>query len=259
VYDGGVGERRSAGRGRPDRGRDDRGRRRGAAVFWAAFFVVVAGLFLMNRGRIQQTVEETGFLDRLTLGPGAPRPPAAQAPPDWDPIWDLPALEEEDAAADSAAAPDETAGEAGAAPAPVPETKERALYFIQRDREGALPRVRVLRALPVSGSPLLDSLKALLAGPTAGESAGGLVSLIPEGARVLRAAVKDGTAYIDMSEEFLFNTYGVQGYEGGLQQLVWTATEFPSVARVQVLIEGKIEDFLGESVNIGTPRNRESF
>ncbi|MFQ3547172.1 MAG: hypothetical protein SNJ56_02450 [Termitinemataceae bacterium] len=41
--------------------------------------------------------------------------------------------------------------------------------------------------------------------------------------------------------------------------MLWTATEFPSVTRVQILIEGAVVPFLGEGIRIGGPLSRDSF
>jgi spore germination protein GerM len=104
-----------------------------------------------------------------------------------------------------------------------------------------------------------DSLNALLAGPSAEEKRRGLVSLIPPNTRLLAATVRSSTAYISFSEEFQYNTYGVEGYAAQLKQIVWTATEFSSVKDVQILVEGRRIDYLGEGIWIGSPVGRESF
>jgi spore germination protein GerM len=106
---------------------------------------------------------------------------------------------------------------------------------------------------------MLDALKALLQGPTADEQRRGMVSLIPQGSRILSATVRGSTAYISFSEEFQYNTYGVEGYAAQLKQVVWTATEFSNVQDVQILIEGRRIDYLGEGIWIGSPLSREGL
>ncbi len=50
------------------------------------------------------------------------------------------------------------------------------------------------------------------------------------------------------------------GLEAQLKQVVWTATEFGSVRSVQILIGGKIADYLGpEGLRIRDPLSRESL
>ncbi|MDR2493706.1 MAG: GerMN domain-containing protein [Spirochaetaceae bacterium] len=135
--------------------------------------------------------------------------------------------------------------------------RERSLYFIQLDRGGALLRARVTRAVPSSNAPLLDVLEALLRGPTEEERRQGILSLIPQGTAILSASVLRDTAYINISEGFQYNTFGVEGYAAQLVQIVWTATEFANIKDVQILIEGRRIDYLGEGIWIGSPITRD--
>jgi len=58
----------------------------------------------------------------------------------------------------------------------------------------------------------------------------------------------------------MYNHYGIEGYAGQLKQVVYTATAFPTVQDVQILIEGSKRDYLGgEGVFIGKPLSRNSF
>jgi spore germination protein GerM len=113
-----------------------------------------------------------------------------------------------------------------------------------------------MRNLPASDSPLTDVLGALLAGPDSDERRLGLISLIPEGTRIMNAMVRGNTAYISFNEDFQYNIYGIEGYAGAIRQIVWTATEFPNVQDVQILIESRRLDYLGEGVWIGSPLSR---
>jgi len=106
---------------------------------------------------------------------------------------------------------------------------------------------------------MVDTLNVLLAGPSASELNKGLLNLIPQNTRIISATVRGNTAYINFSEDFLFNTFGVEGYVAQLRQIVWTVTEFPNVGDVQILVEGKRLDYLGEGIYIGIPINRQSF
>jgi hypothetical protein len=145
-------------------------------------------------------------------------------------------------------------------PAPAPKTAARSIYFIKFDEEnGVILRTKVSRTLPVTDSPLLDVLNALLRGTTAAEEKQELRSLIPLGTRVLSATVRGSTAYVSFSEDFQFNVNGVEGYVAQLQQLVWTITEFSNVKDVQFLIEGRRVDYLGEGIRIGSPLSRNNF
>lgn len=146
-----------------------------------------------------------------------------------------------------------------------PETREQSVFFVQVENDGAdLRLTRVNRTLSVSGSPLTDALNALLSGPTAEEAQRGIVSFIPPDARVISVRVEGhavgdaiwNTAYVNFNEYFRYNTRGIEGFASQIQQVVWTATEFPNVRDVQILIEGNRVDFLHGGVRIGSPIGR---
>jgi spore germination protein GerM len=113
--------------------------------------------------------------------------------------------------------------------------------------------------MPATDTPLTDTIRLLLQGPSVDERNRGLITLIPPDARFLSAQVRGSTAYLSFSEEFQFNTYGVEGYIGQLRQIIWTVTEFPNITDVQILIEGRRIDYLGERIAIGSPLGRNSL
>ena len=138
-----------------------------------------------------------------------------------------------------------------------PDLRSRNLWMVKLDRDGTIVRTKVARKLPATDSPLKDVLETLLAGPSGEEKKKGIDSLIPENTRLLYVTVRGSTAYISLSEDFQFNTYGIAGYAAQLRQIVWTACEFPTVKDVQILIEGKRIDYLGfEGIFIGSPLSK---
>jgi spore germination protein GerM len=144
-------------------------------------------------------------------------------------------------------------------PPEIAPLRDRTLYFVKIDTDGTILRTAVPRKLPASDSPLLDALGALLLGPSAEEQRRGLITLLPSGTAILSATVRGSTAYISFNEDFQFNTNGADGYTAQLRQVVWTATEFSNVKDVQILIEGRRVDYLGESIWIGSPVSRDMF
>jgi germination protein M len=145
------------------------------------------------------------------------------------------------------------------AQAPV-RSRSASLFFVRIDDDGVIVRQEAKRQIPVSDSPLLDSLSALLKGPSEDEIRKKLISLIPDGTKLLSAQVRGSTAYLNFNEAFMYNHYGIEGYAGQLKQIVYTATSFPTVQDVQILIEGEKHDYLGgEGVYIGKPLSRNSF
>jgi germination protein M len=151
-----------------------------------------------------------------------------------------------------------------AAPKPLPSaiarSRSAALYFVRIDEDGVIVRQEVKRQVPASDSPLLDALGALLKGPSEEELRKKLVSLVPEGTRLLSVQLRGSTAVLDFNEAFMYNHYGIEGYAGQLKQVVYTATAFPTVQDVQILIDGEKHEYLGgEGVFIGRPLSRNSF
>jgi spore germination protein GerM len=107
------------------------------------------------------------------------------------------------------------------------------------------------------GTPLTDSINALLAGPTPDEIMRGIESFVPEGSRLLKTPkITGSTVELDFNQEFRYNTRGSEGCAAQIKQIVWTATEFPNVQNVQFLIEGERVDFLSEGVPIRNPIGR---
>ncbi len=160
------------------------------------------------------------------------------------------------------AKPAATTGKTASKPAAekVAPTRKSTLYFVTIDPDGRVVRKEVIREIPVSDSPLTDALRALLKGPTPQEAAKGYRSLIPAGTRILSVLVRSGVATVNVSEEFQFNQYGIEGYIGQLSEIVFTATAFSTVTSVQFLIEGQKREYLGaEGVWIGTPLSRDKF
>jgi spore germination protein GerM len=265
-------------------------------VFWVAFFILVIGLFFKllpdikkNLGILSQSLKlpagalpKTGptVTDRppepepplpqngkpvtITVAPAAPAPETVEQPAAV-PAAEKPAARPPDKPAEKKTAPQPAARPAAAQPSAKPpaakpaQTRDRLVYFTQVDKDGVIVRSRVTRKLPVSDSPMLDSLNSLLAGPGAEEQKRGLMSLIPQNTRILSAIVRGNTAYISFSEDFQYNTYGVEGYAAQLKQIIWTATEFPNITDVQILIEGRRVDYLGEGIWIGSPIGRGAF
>ncbi len=134
------------------------------------------------------------------------------------------------------------------------------LFFIKVSDEGKISIKSVLRPVPSSGSPLTTSIRTLLEGPRANELSNDILSLIPEGSRLIGARIEGGVAFLDFNEQFRFNALGIEGYKSQVEQIVYTATEFATVRKVQFLVEGQRIEYLGgEGFWVGGPLGREDF
>jgi len=269
-------------------------------LFWLAFIILVAVLFVFNKDNISNTLTETHFMERVFGGKDKEvpdQPPATTSPNNSiEPQGNDTPGQESDLVPPQPAdtAPSARPGEAEtqepkvviapvekkqspttivSQPQPSQEIKQeerakqeapkgrsRVLWFVRVASDGSLDREKANRAMPVSDSPLSDVIEALLKGPSKDEEERGLTSLLPVGTKLLSATVRGTTAYLNFSEEFQFNSFGIEGYASQLKQVVLTATEFPTVQDVQILIEGRRHDFLGpEGIWIGAPLSRQGL
>ena len=288
-----MAQRKTSTRSRSGSGTDPKPRSGAGCLIWLVLLLITLLLFVLNWDRIRETISSTGFADAFpdrrvapaedpellpqeTLpdsipkgdgsAPAAP-PQPKPAPTTGSPVFvpaPVDAVKPDSSQPPVRAVPtvvDRPADKPTATPMEqVQTTRIARLYFIQVDDDGAISRHEVKRTVSSSDFPLTDALNALLAGPSADELSRNYITLIPTDTRLLSAQVRGSTAYVDFSEAFMYNRYGIEGYAGQLKQVVYTATSFPTVKDVQILIEGSKRDFLGgEGVFIGKPLARASF
>ncbi len=262
-------------------------------LFWIAFILFVLVVFLINRPQIQSVLDNTqlveiiserfGGEERTVRDEGPPEiefPEETEEQPDdephtapTDPQADEPSVAEDspseepeapepepDAPETEEPAVDPDIDEPVEEPQPEPQrTRTARLYYVRVTDDGIFAEP-VRREIRDTQAPLTETVRALIDGPTADEVADGLLNLIPDGSRLLRASVRDGVAYLDFNEAFRFNPMGVEGYRMQLKQIIYATTEFSTVDRVQFLIEGDQHEWLGgEGVYIGSPLGRDSF
>lgn len=251
-------------------------------LFWLALILLVAVIFLFNRKTIVQVIRKTGFDSVLTRNEKEEPPEIVRAeqevgideeseteePTEIDLVEiEEPATETPETSGDLRDEAEETEEEdqvASAREVPSPETdgkiRNAKLYFIDVGESGSITLGPVVRQVRFVDSPLTETLKALLSGMLPSELNRELITLIPDDTEILSVRVDDGVAYISFNDSFRFNSLGREGYEAQLKQIVYTATEFPTVSSVQILIEGERYDYLGgEGVFIGQPLTRNSF
>lgn len=250
-------------------------------LFWIAFILFVAILYLANHQRIQEVLERTHFVDIVFEDPVAQDSP----PEDSLPEETLDTVDEDREVPVSNLPPEETTPpeeqtpeaeeESPLAEQPdpdeirvLPETPEQTepertgpdqrrrtgLYYIRVSNDGRILAEEVERTISFNDAPLTATIVALLAGPTADDLNEGYLSLIPEGTELISARVSDRVAFLNFNEAFRFNPMGLEGYMAQMQQVVLTATQFSTVDAVQILINGRTLDYLGgDGVYIGEP------
>ena len=260
-----------------------------AIVFWLVFTIIIISVYIVNAQTIRRNFDlfitrlsspygarqrqpeaETifeyppyGLRDEVVIVPPVreqPVPPVVAPPAPEPQIQEPPAEPARQQPPPAQPPPPQQQRPQPPPPQPPPvQIRDRNVFFTQVDRDGQILHSRVTRQLPASESPMTDALNVMLMGPSAEELNRGLINLIPENTRILSAAVRGSTAYISFSEDFLFNTFGIEGYVAQLRQVVWTVTEFSNIRDVQILIEGRVIDFIGDGIWIGSPISRQSF
>ncbi len=111
----------------------------------------------------------------------------------------------------------------------------------------------VTRAVPKVTRIGGETVKALLTGPTAQESAAGLGTAIPVGTRFLDLNIADGVARVDLSREFESGG-GTLSLTMRLAQVVCTLDQFDTVDGVRFLLDGTLVDvFSGNGIVVDHP------
>jgi spore germination protein GerM len=241
-------------------------------IFWIVFALFLVGVIAVNYEQIRQTIVYSKLPRSLTYlfmkksdDPLLNKSTTQEVSGELMKIAELmETVESADTAVENIEPPEQEAvppkrEEAPKETSPTPAVITAPLYFVKVDANGDLIQTAVKKDFPYTEAPLTALLNALLEGVSSEEERDGFISFIPEGTRLLSAIIQNGTAYISFNENFRYNTFGIEGYAAQIKQVLLTATEFPTVKNVQILIEGKKESYLGDGIFIGGPLNRESF
>jgi germination protein M len=250
-------------------------------LFWLALVLLVIVIFLFNQKNIETVLKETNFLNLINHNDEPVQITINQDPDDnteennndeppdvikIDTVDDTVDENDEDPEEIQVIEEDEMPNnETNEIPENSHERKNNlrnaTIYFVKVNQEGNIIMEPVVRPVYYDNSPLKETLLTLLNGwQTTSEVNQGLYTMIPQGTKLIDVFVNDTTAYIDFSEDFLFNPLGQDGLKAQLQQVVYTATEFSNIKEIQFLIEGEIRSFLNtEGIYIGEPLSRNSF
>ncbi|TVQ27696.1 MAG: hypothetical protein EA382_03095 [Spirochaetaceae bacterium] len=262
-------------------------------LFWIALILLILVVFLANRSNIEHVMESTGLIETIRdrFGSGGETeavdqpvrepgptvvfdPPARDPAPSGDPLPVAPPRQEpsppqQPAAPAAPAPPAETPRQPAPSPAPQrapspdPERPNRLmanLYFIKLTDSGRIHPQRVVRPVYYATGPLTETIRSLIAGPSASELDNGLINLIPPGTELISASVQGGVAYLNFNQSFRFNSYGAEGTVAQLLQIIYSSTEFPTVDRVQFMVDGEVVDYLGgDGIFVGEPLDRTAF
>ena len=117
------------------------------------------------------------------------------------------------------------------------------VYFMKNELISVVGRL-------VETPDINQALRSLLLGPNALEIQDGVVSYIPQGTQLLDVKVVEGTALIDVSNEFATGG-GSLSMMGRVAEVAYTATSFSEVERVTIRIGGVLmEQIGGEGIDV---------
>ncbi len=120
---------------------------------------------------------------------------------------------------------------------------EEAVFFYS-NRQGSYGLVGFPLPDKVKSLSLKDKIsflaKELLKSPT-----NNAVTMIPEGTRFLGFRIVQKTLYLNFSDEFNYNNYGVEGDIQQVAQIVYTFTSLKGIDKVSFMINGNYPDSIG--------------
>ena len=129
-----------------------------------------------------------------------------------------------------------------------------SVYFTSGEKIAAAHRI-VPKTLETGKAAML----ALLQGPTADETAAGLVGAIPQGTRFLGLTIENGVATVNLSKEYESGGGSLSMFMR-IAQVVYTLTQFPTVSKVSFQLDGQPVTALGgEGIILDHPVGRADY
>jgi len=147
------------------------------------------------------------------------------------------------------------------APTPVPTMIVRVYFLLDDAATGDAALVPVLRVVPRSSETAKAAMIQLLAGPSAAER-GALPRIrtsIPEDTGFLGVRIANGLAIVNLTREFELGG-GRLSVMARLAQVVYTLTQFRTVARVNFELDGEpVEIFSPDGIMLDRPVSRATY
>lgn len=128
-----------------------------------------------------------------------------------------------------------------------------SVYFLHGEHVSPAPRKATA---PTAAA---GAIRALLAGPNSFEKKHGRTTAIPSGTELNSVVIRDHVATVDLSGRY-DDGGGSLSMQARLAQVVFTATQFPSIRKVSFELDGKpVTEFGGEGILLGKPVGRADF
>ncbi|RKY32446.1 MAG: hypothetical protein DRP67_00925 [Candidatus Omnitrophota bacterium] len=135
------------------------------------------------------------------------------------------------------------------------------VYFLSSNQELKLiPVERTAKPFSDIEEKVKSSIKDLLNGPNQEEKEKNIITMIPEGVKLINCYIRNDTVFLDFSKD-IEKGGGTEEMKARLAQIVFTATQFPEINKVRFMIEGKfIKYFGGEGLtDVEKPLERKDF
>lgn len=125
------------------------------------------------------------------------------------------------------------------------------MYFLRGEKLGVAER-----RLPATKAVAAAAMRELCNGPTSAEKTAGLGTTVPTGTELRSVNIKNGVARVDLTSEFASGG-GSLSMMARVAQVVYTATQFPTIKSVTFSLDGKpITELGGEGIVVATPQSR---
>ena len=137
----------------------------------------------------------------------------------------------------------------------------RAYFLLDDGAGGNAALIPVLRVVPRTTAVASAAIRQLLLGPSPVERGARprVRTAIPAGTRLLGVRISGGLATVDLSGRFEAGG-GSASMFARLAQLTYTVTQFPTVTRVNLRIDGvPVKVFSREGIELGRPLTRAQF
>jgi hypothetical protein len=126
----------------------------------------------------------------------------------------------------------------GSSVSPAAQTMDIAVYYLKSGDQD-IYLVREVHTLPKSEGIARAALNELISGTPVTE---GAYRVLPAGTKILGIKIESGLATVDFSKEVLYANVGAAGEGLGIDSIVNTLTEFPTIRQVAFTVEGSAKN-----------------
>ena len=114
-----------------------------------------------------------------------------------------------------------------------------SLYFLDKESNTLKPEARLVNVKELMQSPYNILIELLISGPKSDK----LVSVIPEGTKLLNSSLEGECLTLDFSEEILnYDKQNEKSKDNLINSIVNTVTELNEVNKVKFLVNGQTND-----------------